>query len=507
MACLSLACTGASSSQPVHSGGIDLADPTSVEPLDAGIDAAPVRRPAEAPLIECDAGTVLARSPPPIGREIFCARLDGTRHGEYLRYHDATTVAERGRYADGAKDGRWEQHSRAGALLGVYTIDRGTGVERRWHDAGGLASEHALREGVRHGEARRFALDGTLMITERYVDGALEGPRVVGAPETMRIEETYLAGALHGTRKVWRNKRLFLEERYRHGVLHGPWKAYRSYGRLREVGNYDNGLEDGMWVSYHSSGRPSRKGSYARGKKQGVWTAFSTAGAPIYFGPYVDDRKHGVWSQNDPSGKLLGTYEMNDGTGTEREWHRPGVLAAESEYQRGVRHGRFESFHFRTGRRHELGAFRDGARHGRWRAWHGNGALALDGAYHAGERHGVFKELDEHGVVLEETTYQEGARHGPAIERYADGTTELEGSYVEDERDGVWVQYHPGGAVAVKARWSGGTLHGPYVAYYPNGTHEAAGAYARGKRTGRWRFWSPDGGLLPAGPPSGERDQ
>lgn len=501
------ACTGAPSSQSLHSGGIDIAAPVALEPMDAGIDAALLRRPADAGVLECDPGTVLVGSPPPAGKESYCARLDGTRHGTYLRHHDASTVAERGRYADGLKDGRWEQHSRAGVLLGAYTLARGTGVERRWHDPGGVATEHTLRRGVRHGEAKRFALDGTLMITESYADGVLDGPRAVGAPETMRIEEAYRAGALHGTRKVWRNKRLFLEEHYRDGVLHGPWKAYRSYGRLRETGTYVDGLEHGTWISYHSSGRPSRKGAYERGKKQGEWTAFSTSGAPIYFGPYKDDRKHGVWSQNDPGGALLGTYEMIEGTGTEREWHRPGVLAAQSEYRRGVRHGAFETFHFRTGRPHELGAFRDGVRHGRWREWHANGALAMDGAYQEGERHGVFKELDEHGVLLEETTYRRGLRHGRSIERYADGTTELEGSYVDDERDGAWAQYHPGGAVAVRAQWSAGTLHGPYFAYYANGLPEAAGAYTRGERTGRWRFWSPDGSLRGTSPPSGERDQ
>jgi antitoxin component YwqK of YwqJK toxin-antitoxin module len=63
-----------------------------------------------------------------------------------------------------------------------------------------------------------------------------------------------------------------------------------------------------------------------------------------YEGNYLDGLKDGVFYQYNSEGKLLGTFEIKNGTGIELYWHDNGQLAQEIEYTKGVVTGRKRSW-------------------------------------------------------------------------------------------------------------------------------------------------------------------
>lgn len=59
---------------------------------------------------------------------------------------------------------------------------------------------------------------------------------------------------------------------------------------------------------------------------------------------YRMDQLHGSCKQWNPEGKLLGTFEMKKGSGTEPVWWNNGKLEEEKEYRNGSQHGRSRSY-------------------------------------------------------------------------------------------------------------------------------------------------------------------
>ena len=55
---------------------------------------------------------------------------------------------------------------------------------------------------------------------------------------------------------------------------------------------------------------------------------------------YQQGRLHGTSRQWDENGRLLGSFTMNDGSGTQRYWHQNGVLRIEADSCDGKFHGR-----------------------------------------------------------------------------------------------------------------------------------------------------------------------
>lgn len=54
---------------------------------------------------------------------------------------------------------------------------------------------------------------------------------------------------------------------------------------------------------------------------------------------YLEGKEHGVAKQFNAHGELIGTYQMNYGTGVDLWYQEKGILAEERHYQDGDRHG------------------------------------------------------------------------------------------------------------------------------------------------------------------------
>jgi len=81
-------------------------------------------------------------------------------------------------YQNDLLHGACRQWNEAGRLLGKYRMDRGTGIQRAWHDNGQLQIEVSTLRGEFCGRNRIWLHDGTLISERFYLHG-----RVVRADE------------------------------------------------------------------------------------------------------------------------------------------------------------------------------------------------------------------------------------------------------------------------------------------------------------------------------------
>lgn len=92
---------------------------------------------------------------------------DGLRHGRVQTWHRNGVPASEEFYVNGRLHEIGRQWDETGKLLGEFTLDQGTGVQREWHDNGRIKVEVSLVAGRFCGPSRIWLRDGTLL-SERF---------------------------------------------------------------------------------------------------------------------------------------------------------------------------------------------------------------------------------------------------------------------------------------------------------------------------------------------------
>ncbi len=96
---------------------------------------------------------------------------DGVPHGRFRIWHDNGQLNEDAWYEDGLEHGRTRQYDSDGALIGGYTMDRGTGVDLWFCRPGVLSEERHMRGGQRHGYERWWEEDNRRVWEESHFWG------------------------------------------------------------------------------------------------------------------------------------------------------------------------------------------------------------------------------------------------------------------------------------------------------------------------------------------------
>lgn len=127
---------------------------------------------------------------------------NGKRHGDWIYRHPNGKTWKQGRYVQGRLDGEWKEFSKAGKLLGTYTLKNGTGREITWWDNGNKRQEVDWKNGVRHGITSSYFETG-----EKMMEATWEGGKVNGTwtfwdvkGQTRKVE-TWKDGIIENT--VW----------------------------------------------------------------------------------------------------------------------------------------------------------------------------------------------------------------------------------------------------------------------------------------------------------------
>lgn len=105
---------------------------------------------------------------------------------------------------------------------------------------------------------------GQLVEEAHYVNGLLQGKRILWSPAGIKIGEAdYQDGKLHGRSVLWNetgNK--ILDACYESGELHGPYSSWWDNGIVKEQGCFKNGKRVGVYRWFTQGGKLLSEQSY-----------------------------------------------------------------------------------------------------------------------------------------------------------------------------------------------------------------------------------------------------
>lgn len=237
---------------------------------------------------------------------------------------------------DRVHHGPYAEWQKDGSLFSVGWLERGVqhGRFQYFDSAGRLRARGFYRDGRIEGLWERFRESGKLFVSERYVLGVLDGPRMTVERDGSQRTVTYVRGELDGeVVSMHPDGRVALRGAYHRGTPDGTWQQYAADGRILGSFAVKNGT--GPYREWHANGRLAVDGHYRHGERDGIWTYF------------------------DASGKRIGVYRVNDGDGPVREYYA-------------------------TGRTRLSGTLIGGKRDGVWTWWHADGAVIREVMYDKG---------------------------------------------------------------------------------------------------------------------------
>jgi antitoxin component YwqK of YwqJK toxin-antitoxin module len=148
-------------------------------------------------------------------------------------------------------------------------------------------------------------------------------------------------GELNGPASWWYpNGKLMLTADYADGVINGLLVRYHENGNKQYEDQYVSGEQEGFSREYNANGKLIAEYTYTGGKKNGLCRIYNEGGGLLEEGNYRDDLWDGTWQYYDRFGKVTGIGEYVSGKGVRKQFSFSGTLAAYTEYENNVRHGR-----------------------------------------------------------------------------------------------------------------------------------------------------------------------
>lgn len=135
------------------------------------------------------------------------------------------------------------------------------GANTSYYRNGAVKSYSEMLEGDRHGLYEKFTEDGTLISSEHYARGLLNG-QVTHYEETstgsgqyyLAMEATYSEGEFNGILTSWHpGMELNYRIEYKDGVMDGLYESYIN-GLIKFSGQTQNGQAVGSWTEYNEDG-------------------------------------------------------------------------------------------------------------------------------------------------------------------------------------------------------------------------------------------------------------
>ena len=161
---------------------------------------------------------------------------NGLRQGEWVDYHENGNIRYKGQFKDNEPIGIFEYYNPEGKIIakGQYLNKKKDGQWQYFSDK-----------------------DGSLILTEDYQNGTLNGKAVVYIPGTDVVSEV---------------------TNYVNGVKNGEYTNYYDNGTLKMKTNYKNDALDGDYVYYYYNGVVKEEGRFTEGMKIGEWKTYDIEG-------------------------------------------------------------------------------------------------------------------------------------------------------------------------------------------------------------------------------------
>ncbi|HLP65410.1 hypothetical protein [Flavobacterium sp.] len=179
----------------------------------------------------------------------------GQKHGSWKGYHEGSKrLRYEGNFEHGKEVGmfRFFDDTKANTVIATreFNTKDNSCYTIFYNQKGFKVSEGKLINKVYEGEWKYYHLDSpSIMTTETYVKGKLEGIRKVYYKEGAIAEETT----------------------YKSGKKEGAYKKYAENGIVLEEATYKNDLYHGQAIFRNPDNAVTAKGIFTNGKKTGIW--------------------------------------------------------------------------------------------------------------------------------------------------------------------------------------------------------------------------------------------
>ncbi|MEZ6010031.1 MAG: hypothetical protein R3F05_20030 [Planctomycetota bacterium] len=128
----------------------------------------------------------------------------------------------------------------------------------------------------------------------------------------------------------------------------------------------------------------------------------------------------------------------------------------------------------------------EGRKHGAYRRWHCADVLAEESMWKAGQRHGTTKQFDETGTLRLSEEYRSDALQGPRRVFDDSGTLVEQATYVRGQRHGAFKSWHGNRRLRVVTAYRDDLLEGKYQTWDESGSPVIRTTYKRGQLDGRF---------------------
>ena len=132
-----------------------------------GCKSAPVK--PDTPSL-CPEGANLVGSPPPQGKEQFCKKSNGDKHGMYKKWFLTGTLDREGEFQDNVEQGQWIFYYQSGQKWCEiqYKDGKEHGLSVCWHENGNKQSERNFDMGKKHGDYASWFANGQMNLLGAY---------------------------------------------------------------------------------------------------------------------------------------------------------------------------------------------------------------------------------------------------------------------------------------------------------------------------------------------------
>ncbi len=412
-------------------------------------------------------------------------------------YNQAGELVQRIDYALGEKSGysvtySYENPLRPGRATVIekelYVNGRREGNSYYYYPTGELRQIVYYKNGKKHGLAREYSRDSTLITVMDYNENYLVNRE--------RINRRDSQGRKQGTFREYDNSgRIKKEENYLDDQLHGYYREYDGDGELVVAMRYERGKiveeidEDirellDMKNTFDEQGRLVFQGGYREGVPVGIHRFYDTTGTVVNAYLYNENGQKISEGIIDVQGNRTGAWT---------DFYTTGEVRAKGAYLNNQRSGTW-TYYYRSGGIEQKGRFERGRFHGDWTWYYPNGNVWREERYLNGREDGAFVEYDQVGNILSKGQYINGEKDGEWLYQVGDHTER--GNYIIGLREGEWKYYYSDGTLQYEGYYSRGNPDKKHKYYYPSGALKEEQYYEMGIREKNWKKYDEEGNLV-----------
>lgn len=197
----------------------------------------------------------------------------GKRHGDWRKFYEGTKqLRYEGTFDHGKEVGVFNFYSETSGKQPTASKKFTTGSDIvdvvYFRESGKKISQGLMKNRDRIGIWEYYQDDGvTLMTREKYVNGQLEGERIVYFPNgKIAQKQSFLNGKEEGLDEHYNEKGVLLKSyTFKNGKLEGWAKIYSSDGLIDREGNYKDNKKHGTW-KYYKGGKLDKEVKFPQNK-------------------------------------------------------------------------------------------------------------------------------------------------------------------------------------------------------------------------------------------------